>query len=171
MLYSSAQHAREWITPEMNRRLLHYVVDGYADRTRRSGACSTPPSCGSSRSPTRTATTTRSPRATGCGARTCATTTATATITGQDGVDPNRNYPTKWGYDNEGSSPSFGSETYRGSAPASEPETRALDGLMKRIGFEFQINYHSAAELLLYGVGWQVSTRVPGRPDLRGAGR
>jgi murein tripeptide amidase MpaA len=30
VLYSSAQHAREWITPEMNRRLLHYVLEGYA---------------------------------------------------------------------------------------------------------------------------------------------
>ncbi len=24
-----AQHAREWITPEMVRRLMHYYVDGY----------------------------------------------------------------------------------------------------------------------------------------------
>ena len=30
VLYSSAQHAREWITPEMNRRLLHYYLDSYA---------------------------------------------------------------------------------------------------------------------------------------------
>jgi hypothetical protein len=82
-------------------------------------------------------------------------------ITGLDGVDPNRNFPYRWGYDNEGSSPSFGSETYRGTAPASEPETLALDGLMRRIGFAFQINYHSAAELLLYGVGWQVATPTP----------
>ena len=82
-------------------------------------------------------------------------------ITGIDGVDPNRNFPYRWGYDNEGSSPSFSSETYRGTAPASEPETRALDGLMRRIGFEFQVNYHSAAELLLYGVGWQVATPTP----------
>jgi hypothetical protein len=51
-------------------------------------------------------------------------------ITPVDGVDPNRNYPTKWGYDNEGSSPEPASETYRGPAPSSEPETRALDGLM-----------------------------------------
>ncbi len=29
VLYSSAQHAREWITPEMNRRLLHYYIDNY----------------------------------------------------------------------------------------------------------------------------------------------
>ncbi len=32
---------------------------------------------------------------------------------------------------------------------------------MKRVRFEFQINYHSAAELLLYGVGWQVATPTP----------
>ena len=55
--------------------------------------------------------------ASGCGARTCATTTATAQIAPGDGVDLNRNYPTRWGYDNEGSSPNPGSETYRGTAP------------------------------------------------------
>src|SRR5262245_37767409 len=33
-LFSSAQHAREWITPEMNRRLVHYIIDNYrSDRT------------------------------------------------------------------------------------------------------------------------------------------
>jgi hypothetical protein len=62
-----------------------------------------------------------------------------------DGVDPNRNFPTRWGYDNEGSSPEPASETYRGPGPASEPETQALDGLMRRVGFEFFVNYHSAA--------------------------
>src|SRR5215203_1695365 len=29
VVYQSAQHAREWITPEMVRRLLHHYVDGY----------------------------------------------------------------------------------------------------------------------------------------------
>src|SRR4029453_13168316 len=29
VLYSSLQHAREWISTEVNRRLLHYWVDGY----------------------------------------------------------------------------------------------------------------------------------------------
>ena len=29
------------------------------------------------------------------------------------------------------------------------------------VGFEFFVNYHSAAELLLYGTGWQVSTPTP----------
>ena len=82
-------------------------------------------------------------------------------ITAVDGVDPNRNFAYRWGWDNEGSSPDPSSETYRGPAPNSEPETRALDRLFRRIGFEFFINYHSAAELLLYGVGWQVSTPTP----------
>ena len=138
-------------------------------RSRRS---STPPSCGSSCRPTPTATTTRfTATATACGARTCATTTATAKITTGDGVDLNRNFAYKWGYDNEGSSPNPASETYRGTGPASEPETKALDAFEKRIGFTYVINYHSAAELLLYGVGWQVATPTPDDVALQGAGR
>lgn len=78
-----------------------------------------------------------------------------------DGVDLNRNFSYKWGYDNEGSSPEPNSETYRGPSPNSKPETKALDRLFKRVGFEFFVNYHSAAELLLYGIGWQVSTPSP----------
>jgi hypothetical protein len=29
VLYGAAQHAREWITPEMVRRLMHHFLDGY----------------------------------------------------------------------------------------------------------------------------------------------
>ena len=43
-----------------------------------------------------------------------------------DGVDPNRNHATHWGLDNEGSSDDPLSETYRGTAPDSEPETKAI---------------------------------------------
>ena len=56
-------------------------------------------------------------------------------ITVGDGVDPNRNFPNHWGYDNEGSSPIPSSDTYRGKAPVSEPETVAMKGLLDRIGF------------------------------------
>jgi len=76
-------------------------------------------------------------------------------------VDPNRNYDYKFGYDNEGSSDDITSQTYRGPGPNSEPESKALDALFKRVGFTMFVNYHSAAELLLYGVGWQVSTPTP----------
>ena len=39
-----------------------------------------------------------------------------------------------------------------------------MDGLMRRVGFEFQINYHSAAELLLYPIGWQQTTYTADNP-------
>ena len=79
-------------------------------------------------------------------------------ITNADGVDPNRNYPEHWGYDEEGSESQFTSETYRGDAPGSEAETKALMGLHDKVGFEFSISYHSFGPLLLYPQGWQVQT-------------
>ncbi|MEO8290552.1 MAG: M14 family zinc carboxypeptidase [Gaiellaceae bacterium] len=79
-------------------------------------------------------------------------------IDSNDGVDPNRNYPEHWNYDDEGSSSQFSSETYRGVTPGSEPETQALMGLHERIPFKFSISYHSFGNLLLYPQGWQVQT-------------
>src|SRR5215213_617132 len=73
---------------------------------------------------------------------------------GQDGVDPNRNYPTAWGLDEEGASNTFGSATYRGPFPLSEPEDLAYDRLLRKITPEAVINYHSAAQLLLYPFGY-----------------
>ena len=75
-----------------------------------------------------------------------------------DGVDPNRNYNGHWGYDNQGSSPNPGSGTYRGTEPNSEPMTKAAVGLLESVEFSFMINYHSAAELILYPIGWQDQT-------------
>ena len=49
-------------------------------------------------------------------------------ITGQDGVDLNRNFPYKWGYDNEGSSPQPAGETYRGPSPGPSPRRRPRTG-------------------------------------------
>jgi hypothetical protein len=160
VLYSSTQHAREWITPEMNRRLLHWYLEHYpSDATVKRVLDTTELWFVPVANPDGyDYTFTEGNR---LWRKNLRDNNGDGLITGLDGVDPNRNYPTRWGYDNEGSSPSWGSETYRGAAPASEPETRALDGLMRRVRFEFQINYHSAAELLLYGVGWQVATPTP----------
>jgi Zinc carboxypeptidase/Immune inhibitor A peptidase M6 len=159
VLYSSAQHAREWITPEMTRRLMRYVVDGYhSDPKIRKLLESTELWFVPVANPDGydyTFTTDRLWR------KNLRDNDRDGQITFADGVDLNRNFPTKWGYDEEGSSSLPDSETYRGTAPNSEPETRALDGLLARIGFEFQVNYHSAAELLLYGTGWQVATPTP----------
>jgi Zinc carboxypeptidase len=80
-------------------------------------------------------------------------------ITGVDGVDLNRNLPEHWNYDNEGSNSAFSSETYRGTAPASEPETVADMNLVANMAdFRFAISYHSFGQLLLYTQGWQVLT-------------
>ncbi|MGH9135338.1 MAG: M14 family zinc carboxypeptidase [Ilumatobacteraceae bacterium] len=159
-LFSAAQHAREWITPEMVRRLAHHVVDGYGNDqeitklVRRTEMWFVPVA-----NPDGYDWTFEPDQR--LWRKNLADNNGDGMITPGDGVDLNRNYPTKWGYDNEGSSPEPASETYRGIAPSSEPETLALDGLMDSVGFEFLINYHSAAELLLWGTGWQVSTPTP----------
>jgi hypothetical protein len=80
-------------------------------------------------------------------------------ITGGDGVDLNRNYPEHWNYDTEGSSSQFASETYRGTTPASEPETQADINLIQTMAnFKFAVSYHSFGQLLLYTQGWQTLT-------------
>ena len=76
-----------------------------------------------------------------------------------DGVDLNRNYAEHWNYDEEGSSSQFASETYRGPAPESEPETQANVRLFDMLSkLRFAISYHSFGQLLLYAQGWQVQT-------------
>jgi hypothetical protein len=158
--YVGAQHAREWITVEMTRRLMHHVLDNY----------------GSDAAITSTINQTELwfiPVANPDGydytftpgnrlwRKNLRDNNGDGQITAVDGVDLNRNFAYRWGWDNEGSSPDPSSDTYRGPAPNSEPETKALDRLFRRVGFEFFINYHSAAELLLYGIGWQVNTPSP----------
>ncbi len=160
VLYSSTQHAREWITPEMNRRLLRYMLESYAsDATIRRVVNRTelwflPVANPDGYDYTFT-------EGNRLWRKNLRDNDGDGQITGFDGVDLNRNFPYRWGYDNEGSSPAPSSQTYRGPSPASEPETRALDGLLRRIRFAFQVNYHSAAELLLYGAGFQVATPTP----------
>ena len=78
-----------------------------------------------------------------------------------DGVDPNRNYATNWGLDEEGASNDPTSETYRGAGPDSEPETKAMKKLWKIAKPEFIKNDHTAAELLLWPNGFQKFTPTP----------
>ena len=161
VLYVGAQHAREWITPEMVRRLARHVIDGY----------------GSDRALTRLVDSTELwfvPVANPDGydhsftpgnrfwRKNLRDNNRDGRANVGDGVDLNRNFPTKWSYDDEGASAAPASETFRGPRPASEPETRALDRLMRRVGFEF------AAQLPLDGVAVALWHRVAGRhPDAR----
>ncbi|MEV0221290.1 M14 family zinc carboxypeptidase [Streptomyces sp. NPDC050704] len=161
MLYLSNQHAREWITPEMTRRLMHHYLDSYGkDRRITRLVDSTELWFVLSANPdgydfTFDADGDRQWR------KNMRDVNGDGAVTVGDGVDLNRNFAYKWGYDDEGSSPYPTSQTYRGASPGSEPETKALDTFQRRIDFEYGINYHSAAELILYGVGWQVATPSP----------
>ncbi|MFH9073857.1 M14 family metallopeptidase [Streptomyces alboflavus] len=160
-LYMSNQHAREWITPEMTRRLMHHYLDNYGKNKRITKLVnSTELWFVLSANPdgydfTHAADGDRQWR------KNLRDIDGDGRIAPGDGVDLNRNFAYKWGYDNEGSSPDASSETYRGTGPMSEPETKVIDRFQKRIGFQYGINYHSAAELILYGVGWQVATPTP----------
>jgi hypothetical protein len=160
VVFQAAQHAREWITPENVRRQMHYFLDNY----------------GTNADITKIVDTTDVwfiPVVNVDGydltfdpefrlwRKNTHDNNGDGQITPGDGVDPNRNFGYKWGYDNEGSSASPDSETYRGTAANSEPETKVQDAFIKKLRPKYMINYHSAAELLLYGVGWQTQTSSP----------
>ncbi|MFG2003093.1 M14 family zinc carboxypeptidase [Spirillospora sp. NPDC048911] len=160
VVYQATQHAREWITPENVRRQLHHFLDNYGKNAEITKIVDTTdlwfvpvvnvdgydqtfnPDYRLWRKNLRD-------------------NDGDGQLTNLDGVDPNRNFPYRWGYDDEGSSPYPESETYRGKSPGSEPETKVQDGFIKRLKPKYIINYHSAAELLLYGVGWQTQTPSP----------
>ena len=157
VLYSSTQHAREWISTEVNRRLMNWYVDRWLanDKPVKDLLKSNELWFVLVANPDGYEYTFDSER---LWRKNLRDNNADGQISVGDGVDPNRNYPNHWGYDDEGSSSIPSSETYRGTGPASEPETRALMGLLDRVGFAFQVNWHSAGEWLLYAEGWQTAT-------------
>ena len=70
------------------------------------------------------------------------------------GVDPNRNYGYKWGYDNTGSSPIPDDEVYRGPYAFSEPETRAVRDFLIDHPPSGSLNFHNYSQLILYPWGY-----------------
>src|SRR5688572_2539047 len=163
VLYSSTQHAREWISTEVNRRLMnHYIARWRAnDRDVRKLLQTTELWFVLVANPDGYQYTFEHERLWRKNLR-------DNNDDGQtqvgDGVDPNRNFPDHWGCDEEGSSAIQSSDTYRGPAPMSEPETQAMVGLLGRIGFAFQVNYHSNGQWLLYAEGWQTGTPTADDP-------
>jgi len=73
---------------------------------------------------------------------------------GSYGVDLNRNYGYKWGYDDIGSSPDPYSNLYRGPSSFSEPETQAVREFMLGKNFRALVSYHSYAQFILYPWGY-----------------
>ena len=128
----------------------------------RSPSSSTRASCGSRASATRTATSTRSRPATACGARTWPTTTATACAARSSTASTRTaTTPPTGAWTTRAPRTRRISETYRGTGPDSEPETKAIKSLWNHVDFKFQKNDHTAAELLLWPNGFQQYTPTP----------
>ncbi|WP_053205874.1 M14 family metallopeptidase [Jiangella muralis] len=157
VLYSSLQHAREWISGEVNRRLLDDLVDGWRanDREVRSLLRRNEYWFVLVANPDGYQYTFDNER---LWRKNLRDNDGDGTTTALDGVDPNRNYPEHFQYDEEGSSSLISSDTYRGPEAGSEPETQAMLALYDRVDFAFHVNWHSAGEWLLYPEGWQTGT-------------
>ena len=77
-------------------------------------------------------------------------------VNGEDwvgGVDLNRNYGFAWN-SSAGASTDPASEVYKGPAPFSEPETRALRDLVMQYDFRYAVSFHSGANVILYPWGY-----------------
>jgi hypothetical protein len=182
VLYSATQHAREWLATETARRTLRLFLDNYGKKGAALGTDRQPVLGLQAKELTKLVDTrelwfvivanpdgydyTFTP-ANRLWRKNLHDNNGDGIINNVDGVDPNRNYPTHWGYDDEGSSPIPSSETYRGASAGSEPETKALDGLMKRIDFTFNKNDHTFGPLLLWPSGWQFDTHEADEPVFR----
>jgi zinc carboxypeptidase/immune inhibitor InhA-like protein len=158
VLYSATQHAREWISTEVNRRLLHYFIDKWrVNDTQVKNLLKTtelwfivvanPDGYQYTFGPEQR-----------LWRKNLRDNNRDGQITGVDGVDPNRNFNEHWNYDTEGSSTLTSSDTYRGPEAASEPETKAMQGLLDRIKPKLQSNFHSFGPYILYPQGWQIAT-------------
>ncbi|HJQ65333.1 MAG TPA: M14 family metallopeptidase [Gemmatimonadales bacterium] len=86
---------------------------------------------------------------------------------GSFGVDPNRNYPAFWGLDDLGSSGLPISEIYRGTAPASEPETQAIVAFHAAHPPVVSVSYHTYGGMLLYPYGFRAGAFSPDLPVFR----
>ena len=163
VLYSSTQHAREWISTEVNRRLMNWFIDGWRanDKEIKNLLKANELWFVVVANPDGYQYTFDHER---LWRKNLRDNDDDKVITRSDGVDPNRNFPEHFGYDEEGSSSQISSDTYRGPSPGSEPETQAMMSLFDRADFSFQVNYHSFGQWLLYAEGWQTGTPTADDP-------
>lgn len=82
-------------------------------------------------------------------------------LDGTFGVDLNRNYGWQWGYDDTGSSPFTGDETYRGANAFSETETQIMQDFANTHEFKLAFNYHTFGNLLIYPWGYVPNFYTP----------
>ncbi|MGH3012810.1 MAG: M14 family zinc carboxypeptidase, partial [Gaiellaceae bacterium] len=165
VLYSATQHAREWIAPEVNSRLLNYFIDRWnaGDQEIRKLLKQNEYWFVIVANPDGYQYTFAS-EDTRLWRKNLRDNNENGTTEVGDGVDPNRNFPEHFKYDEEGSSSVPSSDTYRGPGPASEAETQAILRLYDRVDFAFHVNWHSAGQWLLYPEGWQTATATADDP-------
>jgi Zinc carboxypeptidase len=165
VLYSSTQHSREWISTEVNRRLLAYFVSQWRANNKAIKKLLQQNEYWFVlvANPDGYQYTFQSP-GTRLWRKNLRDNNNNGTTEVGDGVDPNRNYPEHFKYDEEGSSSVPSSDTYRGTGATSEPETQAIVGLYNRVDFAFHVNYHSAGQWLLYPEGWQIGAPTADDP-------
>uniref|UniRef100_UPI002604A818 M14 family metallopeptidase n=1 Tax=uncultured Psychroserpens sp. TaxID=255436 RepID=UPI002604A818 len=91
---------------------------------------------------------------------------STSNSTATRGVDVNRNFDYLWGADGDssGSNDIPSSDTYRGPAPFSEPESQILRDFVLARNFETCLMHHSAANAIPHPYGG-IPTRVSNRED------
>ena len=77
------------------------------------------------------------------------------------GVDLNRNYSFKWGFDNAGSSPTTTSDTYRGLSAFSEPETKAVRDFIISKPFKLILSYHAYGNYLINPYSYSTAAANP----------
>lgn len=82
-------------------------------------------------------------------------------LDGTFGVDINRNYGHSWGYDDIGSSPDPSSQTYRGTAGFSEPETQAIKWFSENHNFKIALNFHTFSNVVVYPWGFVAALLTP----------
>jgi hypothetical protein len=157
VLYSSTIHAREWIATEVNRRLLEWFIKGWREEK--------PDAVNILNTTELWFVLVQNPDGyqytfdvDRLWRKNLRDNDSDNEITSLDGVDGNRNFEEHWNYDDEGSGTITSDETYRGPAPFSEPETRAIRDLLIDTHPTYHISYHSFGELLLYPFGFQVNT-------------
>lgn len=80
---------------------------------------------------------------------------------GTFGVDINRNYGFQWGIDNTGSSPTTSSDTYRGTAPFSEPETQIIRNFCNTHAFSLSMDFHAYGNYCIHPYGYASTNSNP----------
>ena len=84
------------------------------------------------------------------------------------GVDPNRNYAESWGGPGASSNPN--DQSYRGTAPFSEPEPRAVKELVSQLNPTGLITTHNVAALILRPPGLEADGFAPDEEYMKALG-